>query len=725
MKDFYEENSYGLFTVSAGPGGIVNWATAANNHDYYGTNVSNFDQWPGTLVIEAVTAADSGGFDFAPYDQDGDCYVDVINIVHQGTGEEAGGPPTDIWSHRWNLNDALLDGRSSAGEYTTNDPCPSGGFIKVNDYVIQPETLTPGLNDMITIGVFAHEYGHALGLPDLYDTDGSSGGIGFWSLMASGSWNSKNKLGDTPAHMDAWSKYFLGWVQPTEVSGTLTGESISEASNNADVYKLLNGTPTSGEYFLVENRQQTGFDAALPGAGILIWHIAGDTVNTCTFYLNNVNNAECPSPPCPSDHYGVTLVQADNNWNLEKTPGNRGDAGDTYKSTGNSTFTNISLPNSRLHSGDPSTVSVTSISAPGPVMTADLSASPPAVTALMDGGFDSSTLPTPNFPNANPYWDECSINVGTPICNNFFCGSDGSGPRSPLYWVWFGGIPGFPEVSSVDQDFTLPGRSCAELTFWLEIPTFGTTGYMNAVLDGKTVFTATDADSGTYTVPYKMATVDISAYADTAVHNLSFEAMTDAGISWLSFHLDDVDITPTPMAFNDVSPGHWAENYISAIACNDITLGCGGNNFCPAEDVTREQMAAFLVRAVEGEPSPTYCGASDPFNDVPFDNYFCPYIKRLAELGITVGCGDNNFCPLSAVTREEMAAFIIRALFGESFSYISTPHFSDVSGGTFFKYIQRLYEEGITRGCTSATYCPNDTVKRDQMGAFLTRAFLK
>lgn len=114
--------------------------------------------YPGTLVREAVAAADTL-FDFAPYDSNGDCYVDVVDLVHQGSGEEAGGPSTDIWSHSWDLNSAAYFNYSDGGEYTTNDPCTFGGNIKVNAYVIQPETLWGGQQ---TIGVFAHEYGHCV-----------------------------------------------------------------------------------------------------------------------------------------------------------------------------------------------------------------------------------------------------------------------------------------------------------------------------------------------------------------------------------------------------------------------------------------------------------------------------------------------------------------------------------------------------------------------------------
>jgi len=238
----------------------------------------------------------------------------------------------------------------------------------VNNYIIQPEKDSSGT--IQTIGVFAHEYGHALGLPDLYDTDYSSEGIGKWSLMAGGSWNYVSLPGDRPAHLDAWSKYKLGWVTPTQVTGTLTNESIQQAATAADVYKLLTGSvnPPSGEYFLVENRQQSGFDAGLPGAGLLMWRIDEGKTN---------NTQECPGgPPC-SNHYKVALVQADNLWDLENNT-DSGDSGDPYPGSANNTsFTACTFPNSNFYGGNASGVTITDISASGPTMSATLSISGP------------------------------------------------------------------------------------------------------------------------------------------------------------------------------------------------------------------------------------------------------------------------------------------------------------------------------------------------------------
>ncbi|MBL8252925.1 MAG: M6 family metalloprotease domain-containing protein, partial [Candidatus Competibacter sp.] len=308
----------------------------------------------------------NANFNFAPYDQDGDCQVDVANIVHQGSGEEASGLATDIWSHSWDLNSARAWNLSHYGAYTTKSPCTAGGYITVSRYVIQPEILW---SDMTTVGVFAHEYGHALGLPDLYDYGYDSAGVGSWSLMAGGTWNYAARQGDRPAHPDAWSKYKLGWIAPILIgSGSPQSPTVQPAYAYASVYQLLNGSPSlGGEYFLIENRQKGGFDIGLPGSGLLVWHI--DESQT-------TNNNQCypGGPSCAAQHYHVALVQADNLWDLEKDQ-NQGDGGDPYPGTSNqSNFTSGSAPSSQLYSGAASSVSITNIAVSGSNVTATLSA---------------------------------------------------------------------------------------------------------------------------------------------------------------------------------------------------------------------------------------------------------------------------------------------------------------------------------------------------------------
>jgi hypothetical protein len=150
-------------------------------------------------------------------------------------------------------------------------------------------------------------------------------------------------------------------------------------------------------------------------------------------------------------------------------------------------------------------------------------------------------------------------------------------------------------------------------------------------------------------------------------------------------------------------------------------------SYCPEDYVTREQMAAFIVRAVEGEPPVNYCDSGAPFLDIAPGTWSCRYIKRLYELGITTGYQDGSYRPYDLVSREQMAAFIVRAVEGEppeDYCALGIP-FPDVASSMWScDYIKRLKELSITTGYGDGTYGPYDLVSRAQMAAFLARAFL-
>ena len=179
--------------------------------------------------------------------------------------------------------------------------------------------------------------------------------------------------------------------------------------------------------------------------------------------------------------------------------------------------------------------------------------------------------------------------------------------------------------------------------------------------------------------------------------------------------------------FVDVPISSWAYGYIHAIRDAGITTGCGNNNYCPNGLVTRDQMAAFLIRAIEGDPESDLCAAGSPFSDVAAGAWYCSHVKRLVGLAITTGCGKDQYCPGKQVTREQMAAFIVRSVAGEppqNYCGGAAP-FSDVSPSSWScGYIKKLVELGITQGCGNGNYCPGTYVKREQMAAFLARAFL-
>lgn len=183
--------------------------------------------------------------------------------------------------------------------------------------------------------------------------------------------------------------------------------------------------------------------------------------------------------------------------------------------------------------------------------------------------------------------------------------------------------------------------------------------------------------------------------------------------------LDDVRINE----FNDVDSQYWAYQYVMAILNDGVTLGCGAGMYCPGNDVTREQMASFIVRAVDGIDATTCLG--NIFNDVPQGAPHCANIERLAQLNVTLGCAGGMYCPLGNVTREQMASFIVRAVDRADATQCIGTVFTDVPQGTpHCANIERLAELNVTQGCMAGMYCPSHNVLRDQMAAFLARAFL-
>jgi hypothetical protein len=146
-------------------------------------------------------------------------------------------------------------------------------------------------------------------------------------------------------------------------------------------------------------------------------------------------------------------------------------------------------------------------------------------------------------------------------------------------------------------------------------------------------------------------------------------------------------------------------------------------DFCPTQDVTRAEMAIFIVRSIFGGDHFT-APTTPYFNDVGPTDFGFAWIQEMAALGITNGCGNNDFCPQDDVTRAEMAIFIIRARYGATANpdYSLTPFFTDVPANTFgFSSIQRMKMDNITSGCTATTYCPAEAVTRGDMAIFVMR----
>src|SRR2546428_1277594 len=254
---YYSEVSLGALTIQATV--ITTWFHSAHPMTYYGADGSRPpDDANGPiyrLVTETVQLADPS-VNFATFDTNGDGVVDHLTVVHAGAGQESGGSSDLIWSHRW----AVLDA----------DPAVPGSQALTPDGVrIDGYTMVSGSSP---VGVVAHEIGPDLGLPGPYGPDRSPDGAGVWDPMSLGSWNGV-PAGSSPAAMSAWSRIRLGWVTPTDVTTTLVGTAVPAVETSGKAFRLRVSGTLPAEDFLDEKLQLVGFDAALPGCGLLISHV--------------------------------------------------------------------------------------------------------------------------------------------------------------------------------------------------------------------------------------------------------------------------------------------------------------------------------------------------------------------------------------------------------------------------------------------------------------------
>jgi len=179
-------------------------------------------------------------------------------------------------------------------------------------------------------------------------------------------------------------------------------------------------------------------------------------------------------------------------------------------------------------------------------------------------------------------------------------------------------------------------------------------------------------------------------------------------------------------SFGDVAPGEFGYRFVETMLHTGVTAGCWGGNYCPGDLVTRAQMAVFLLKAKHGRGyHPPPC--TGVFNDVSCPGGFAvDWIEELAAEGVTAGCGGDNFCPNNDVSRAEMAVFLLKAKYGGDHSPpLCKGVFNDVPcpGGFAVKWIEELYNEGVTSGCGGNNYCPDNPVSRASMAVFLTKNF--
>lgn len=346
VKDYFRENSGGKFVpnfVTVGPYNLSKPTVEyASNDSPDGSDID-----PRGMVREAIKLAKekNPNLDFRQFDNDGDGFMDNCYIIYAGYSEASTGEANDMWPHSWTLGDedVLIDG------------------ITVHTYSCSQELVgspgNPTSPSMDGIGTFTHEFGHILGLKDMYDTDDYYNGKGIdpgaYSLYASGSYNNDSK---TPAALWAFERHQMGWMEiGKDILELKKGEDVTQ-HNSAETFtaRYIDCQPgrTSGtghEWFILENRQFSGWDEFIPGHGLLIYHYdyTQDMVDKWWSSNGPNNNAR---------HRCLYIKPADGIDDDNSRPG------DTYPgSSANTSFTDFSVPGALNWQGLGANVPITNI----------------------------------------------------------------------------------------------------------------------------------------------------------------------------------------------------------------------------------------------------------------------------------------------------------------------------------------------------------------------------
>lgn len=297
-RQYFYDASFGQYNPQFD---VIGPVTVSREYAYYGKNNVNtqFDQRPWEMVKEACVIADTLlDVDFTQYDNDNDDIVDFVYVIYAGYGEADGGGANTIWPHSYQL--------SAAGAYCRLDGVRIDLYACGNeiDYYTKKHT---------GIGTFCHEFSHVLGLPDLYTTEGQTHKtLGEWSILDYGPYNND---GNTPPAYSAYERFFMGWLTPEVIvdSANIRLEELNSSQralliSTEDKHNLIGNDPKSTKFYLLENRQQQGWDTYLPGHGLMLTYVQ---YNATRWQDNTVNNT--------SRSMGVDLIEADG-----KTPNSSG-----------------------------------------------------------------------------------------------------------------------------------------------------------------------------------------------------------------------------------------------------------------------------------------------------------------------------------------------------------------------------------------------------------------
>ena len=287
---YFESQSRGQFSPRFE---ILGPVDLPHNRAYYGANVNEYDAQLGTMIYEACTGVDN--VDFSNYDNDGDGQVDVVVVLYAGVGEAQAWRtvPESVWPCQWDMQECYDWGYSTTGPFQLNG-------VTIDRFAVFNEL--EGSSNYSTvidgIGTFCHEFGHCLGLPDFYPTNnGTAYGMSNWSIMDHGCYLDN---GNTPCGYTSYERHFMGWmdlVDPVEdTQYTLSPLNTDEGS----AVKVTNNA-NPNEYYLLEYRTKTDWDAYLAAEGILILHV---DYSKSAWDSNTPNNVK--------SHQRMTIIPADN-----------------------------------------------------------------------------------------------------------------------------------------------------------------------------------------------------------------------------------------------------------------------------------------------------------------------------------------------------------------------------------------------------------------------------
>lgn len=316
-RDFYLNSSNGRFQPQFD---VIGPVTLPEKYSYYGANQGSSVDNPARLeqfVREACTLADPL-VDFSQYDHNQDGYIDNIYFFYAGKGEADSGDGNAIWPHSAYYSDMAKDAGLSETSLKLNG-------VEVGNYTCSNEIngtlITP---QPAGIGTFVHEFGHVLGLADHYDVNYgmTTFAPGSFDTMAQASYNNN---GNTPAAFSAYERACLGWLDLTVLKNGVDSLNVLPDLNDSNkAYVVPVGGTNYEEYFIMENRQKKGWDAFIPGHGMLLWHIDYDAK---AWEKNELN--------ITGTHQRVDIVEADNKLSDNTR------AGDPFPGTSNVTQCNL------------------------------------------------------------------------------------------------------------------------------------------------------------------------------------------------------------------------------------------------------------------------------------------------------------------------------------------------------------------------------------------------